>query len=308
MDKVAIIIVNWNTGKLLSKCVESLLTLGFTSKISDIVVIDNASTDPSMTLLLNQLPILPHRELVQAMGKKNNAGFAGGNNSGIRWIREKYGSDIPHILLLNPDTKVPTGSIDTLVNTLNSNEKIGIIGPELLNADGTHQPSVRAFPTLRTIATTLLKLTRVVSSTNYWQHYMQTSFDFKRTQAVDQVMGAAFLIRNTTVQNVGLLDEGYFVWFEEVDYCRTAKTKGWEVWYTPDATVVHYGGASFAQLVGFKRTLPWLKSSLRYTRKHLGVLATAIVLLIAPLTIFLTIPASFFHLLLKKQNKSRLND
>lgn len=307
MDKLAVVIVNWNTGKLLARCVSSLFSIRERDRITDIVVADNASTDASMAHLKKELGTQSNKTLVHLIESSQNLGFAGGNNKGIEYLQEKYGDTLPHVLLLNPDTETHSEAITSLLAVLQAQERVGVVGPKLLNTDGTVQPSVRSFPTIGIVALTLLKLTRLLKGSAYWQHYLQHDFDYTRAQAVDQVMGAAFLIRNTLLRDVGLLDDGYFVWFEEVDYCKRVQEKGWMTWYTPAGRITHHGGVSFAQLVGVQRTMPWLKSSLRYAKKHLGIVPTLFLYTLAPITLLLSIPASIFHEHLKSLNKARLN-
>jgi len=132
----------------------------------------------------------------------------------------------------------------------------------------------------------MLKLGRLVR---------EEKINYEQEQAVDQVMGAVFMIRGKLLEEVGLLDEGYWLWFEEVDYCRRAKEQGWQVWYAPQGECVHYGGVSFGQLVGFRKTWPWLRSMHRYAKKHMGWETRLLIYLLSPVYVVLSLLAILGH-------------
>jgi N-acetylglucosaminyl-diphospho-decaprenol L-rhamnosyltransferase len=123
---------------------------------------------------------------------------------------------------------------------------------------------------------------------------------------VNQVMGAAFLVRREVWEQLYGLDQKFWIWFEEVDFCRRAWNAGWQTWYTPAGEVVHYGGASFHQLVGWKKSTPWIKSSLRYARKHLNWLVWLGLIGLTPVAWGLAGLAMVTHVRVKKENKARL--
>lgn len=151
-----------------------------------------------------------------------------------------------------------------------------------------------------------LKLQRLFPSLPAWKRYLMEDFDYTKEQVVDQVMGAAFLIRNTIVGQLGLLDESFWIWFEEVDFCKRIQDIGWNTVYTPSGTVLHHGGTSFNQLVGPARTKPLLNSSLVYARKHLGLVAYSILLLLYPVALLIAIGASLAHVKQRRENTKRL--
>ena len=135
---------------------------------------------------------------------------------------------------------------------------------------------------------------------------MQTSFDYGQEAYVDQVMGAAFLIRNELLTQIGFLDTAFWIWFEEVDYCKRAQDAGWKILYTPNATVMHHKGASFHQLIGLRKTKPFLASSLVYVKKHLGMPSYAMLLILYPAAIAIASMASIAHLAKQRENTKRL--
>jgi N-acetylglucosaminyl-diphospho-decaprenol L-rhamnosyltransferase len=305
MNQVAVILVNWNTGQLLRECLITLLQTKPLALISDIIVVDNASTDTSLQQA-EEAVTADHSSLVTIIRREQNQGFAGGNNVGLQHIQQKYGENGPHVLLLNPDTTVSPSTVQELVGVLERHPKAGVVGPMLHNPDGSLQPSVRRFPTLWPLLILLLKLPRIWPKLGSWRRYLAIDFDYKTEQTIDQVMGAAFLIRNTVLQQIPKLDENYFVWFEEVDYCQQIRQHGWEVWYTPHTTVIHYGGVSFNQLVGWSRVTPWLHSLHTYAKRYLNPAAHLIILITLPLAWLLSIPASVGHVVLRKRNQARL--
>ncbi len=301
MEPVSVIIVNWNTGKLLKECLESIENLPERGSIRHIVIVDNASNDTSLA----QAKIVADRLGCTFLLQHENIGFAKANNIGIRYIQEHGGLD-DHILLLNPDTTVHPNAIENMINVLVSQKNIGVVGPKLLEPTGDTQPSVRSFPTFSIFALLFLKLHRVFSYTTAWKKYTQTNFDYDKQKSVDQVMGAAFLIHTTILQKIGLLDENFWIWFEEVDYCKRVQDAGFEVVYTPDASLTHYKGTSFNQLVGIKKTKPFLDSSLHYAKKHLGIGAYVVLLILYPVAILIAIVASFNHLKQQAENNKKL--
>lgn len=295
MPKIAVIIVNWNTGALLADCVQSLLSLPEKDVIHSIHVVDNASTDNSIKLLRDRLGV-PSAPPVHITQSKINLGFAKANNQAITAMR---GQDV-HLLLLNPDTRVLPGALTAMAAVLSENLASGVVGPRLRNPDGSLQRSIRRFPSLAILIFFFLKLGRILPSFAWGRKYLAQDIDYDRSQLVDQVMGAAFLIRNTVWQQIGPLDEKFWVWFEEVDYCQRVKNAGWAVVYAPSGEVIHYGGVSFNQLVGIRRTWLFTRSALRYSRKHLGWLPTALLMALLPLMFILAILTSTFRLLLRK--------
>ncbi len=302
MDQVAIIIVNWNTGSLLAQCIGSLQRVADINRIAKVIVIDNASRDDS----IGQAQAARDGTLrVEFISLKVNEGFAVANNIGIAKIISD-GFIKEHFLLLNPDTEVISGAVTSLLDALGRYRNVGIVGPKLLHANGFRQDSVRRFPKLLTLVWILLKLHRILPRAQVWQSYIASDFDYNKESIVEQVMGAAFLIRRSVWENVGSLDERFFVWFEEVDYCLRARGEGWLTLYTPRANVLHYGGASFNQLVGLRRSLPWISSLIVYAHKHLSKPAVALLCLCIPLAVLLIIPAALVHESVRTKNKDIL--
>ena len=295
MTKVVIIIVNWNTGELLARCLRSLQSLPEGDLIDEVIVVDNASTDRSLVKAQVAVGESINKPKVRFIKRPDNAGFAKANNMAMKLVLPRLDSET-HVLLLNPDTEVGPGALSGMTRVLGQDSLAGVVGPRLLNNDGSGQLSVRSFPTLGVFIFMFLKLNRIWPQAKRWRRYIRDDFDYGRQVEVDQVKGAAFMIRGKLLESVGLLDEKFWVWFEEVDYCQRVKRAGGKIVYTPEAQVIHQGAASFNQLVGWRRSLPWLVSCLHYASKHLAWYKQAILLLLTPISILLIVPATFFHL------------
>ncbi len=301
MQKVSVVIVNWNTGRLLARCLATLCAVPDTTCVAKVVVVDNASTDHSLAVARERLERLHCTVPVTFLRQKTNTGFARATNIGIASAERNT-----HVLLLNPDTEVLPGALEALVAAAERDAHVAIVGPKLLNADHTVQPSVRSFPSLAALAWLFLKLHCPLPTAPWWRRYIRPDFNYEQERVVDQVMGAAFLVHHQALRALGTFDVRFWLWFEEVDYCKRAHDAGWKVLYTPAAQIVHHGAASFNQLVGFKRTVPFLTSALYYARKHLGHLRSVLLLLLFPLAVLLSIPSLVAHVSWRQKNKTRL--
>lgn len=246
MNTLSIIIVNWNTRDILLDCLESIAAHP-PSRPYDIWVVDNASNDGSVTAVRARYP---HVQLIENAA---NRGFAAANNQAI------HASHGDYLLLLNSDTLVREGALERLALFLDAHPRVGIAGACLLNADGTLQPSWAAFPSLW--SELLGRNMRVCRP--------YRTNDGSTAYAVDWVGGAALLIRRTTVEQIGDLDEGYFMYSEETDWCFRARQAGWDVCYLPDALIVHLGGQS-SRKASIRMKVQLYRSKLRFYTKHYG--------------------------------------
>jgi GT2 family glycosyltransferase len=286
---VSIIIVSWNGKELLRRCLRTLAER--TKGVSyEAFVVDNASSDGSAAMVAQEFPG------VTLVANSRNTGFAAACNEGIRRASGEF------ILLLNPDTELRKDAITTLVAAMRARQEVGIAGPKMLNPDGTLQPSVRRFPTLASQIPILLKAHNVprLRVAPSLAKYFSDDMDYGTAQRVDQVMGAAFLIRGSVIRDLGMLDERYFIWFEEVDYCKRAAEKGIQTWYLPEASVVHHGGASFAKEFGVNKQRYYNRSLMTYMRIHHGLLATAVVALVHPVSMAMAYLVQWFGLRKKR--------
>jgi N-acetylglucosaminyl-diphospho-decaprenol L-rhamnosyltransferase len=258
MKDLRIVIVSWNVEKLLERCLRSL-PAACQNLEWDVVVVDNASRDESVARAreMGELHGLPFT----VIANEKNVGFAKACNQGIAGYEARY------VVLLNPDTECPAGSLAELVRVADTQPKAGIVGPKLIYPDGRYQESVRRFPTVWSQLSILLRFHWFASWLPTLRRYFHRDLDVSKEQAVDQVMGACFLIRRELIEEVGALDERYFIWFEEVDYCKMAVMKGWDVVYAPSATVIHHGGQSFGQLFSRAKQGMFNDSMLKYFQK-----------------------------------------
>jgi hypothetical protein len=246
---------------------------------TDLIVVDNASSDGSAGMVREEFPqatLIPNPA---------NRGFTAAINQGIA------ASDSRYVLLLNPDTEVIGDAVGTMLAYMESNPDVGLLGPQLLYPDGSIQPSRRRFPTL---ATALVESTIIqgffTKSRTLRRYYMADSSD-SAVQEVDWVVGAAMLVRREVIRQVGGLDEGFFMYSEEMDWCKRIKghapdgppalgpvTPGaanrvpagnWRIVYLPTAQVVHHEGKSSEQALAI-RHIHFHASKVRYLRKHHG--------------------------------------
>ena len=253
---LSIIIVNWNVRDLLDACSPASPASDLDPADYEIVVIDSASADGSVDMLRAKHPSaisLPQAE---------NIGFTRGNNIGLAQAKGKF------LLLLNPDTEVSPNAITLMLDHLNAHPEVGIIGPHTLNSDGSHQSTRRRFPNL---TTGIFESTWLAS----WAPGMLER-DYRLLDTpdddiieVDWVQGSALLLRRAVYLDIGGLDEGYTMYYEELDYCRRAKSAGWRVLYHGGAKIVHHSGKSSEQASAAKQ-IHFQTSKLRYFRKHHG--------------------------------------
>jgi hypothetical protein len=222
----------------------------------EVLIVDNASNDGTPSMLKQEFP------WVTVIESEHNLGFAGANNLGISQSSGKY------ILLLNPDTILLDGALETLLQFMVANSAAGAAGSRLLNPDHTLQMSCYPFPTLVREFWRLLHLDVLYSLALYPVKEWPTD----APREVDVLQGAALMVRRDIVQRIGLLDEAYFMYTEEVDWCRRIKEAGWQNYWVPASRVVHFGGQSTRQAAE-SMFLQLYQSKLRYFRKHSGALA-----------------------------------
>jgi len=272
---LSIIIVSWKVKNLLRLCLQSLQNNSAGLKL-EIIVIDNASADGTVEMLAAEFPA------ARLIINQDNRGFAAACNQGLNLANGKY------ILLLNPDCEVTANALAEMITYLANHPDTAIVGPQLLNADGSSQLSVRSFPTLGSQILTLLKLQNVWPGLPPLKKYLLPDFNYQAEQAVEQVMGAAMMFRRSAVDEIGLLDEKFFIWFEEVDYCLRAKQKGYRVLYLPKAKIIHHGGASFRQVMSLPKQIIFNRSLLHYFRQHGNFFSVCLIYLFLPINLVLT--------------------
>ncbi|MBN1994230.1 MAG: glycosyltransferase family 2 protein [Anaerolineae bacterium] len=256
---LSIVIVNWNVKNLLRHCLQSLDTACQSSPdlTTEIIVVDNASTDGSPQMAREEFP------QIRLIASDDNLGYACGNNTGVTAAAGRY------VFILNPDTVVQSDTLTRMVNYMDARPQVGASGPQLLWPDGSTQSSRRRFPTLGSLFWESTLLGQWFPQNRYAQRYHLADIPPDQTQTVDWLVGAALLIRREAWQQVGPIDQEFFMYFEETDWCRRAAEAGWEIHYLPEAKVTHYEGQSSQQVMA-ARTLRFQRSKLRYARKYFG--------------------------------------
>ena len=253
--KLSIIIVNWNTRDLLSDCLTSVNEPALDIDL-EVIVVDNASSDGSQKMVQNQFPE------VNLISNSNNPGFAKANNQALRLCTGKY------VLLLNPDAIVKPGAIEELVNFLDDFPEAGAAGARLLNPDGSLQRSASPKPTVFREFWRLFHLDGLM----FVAKYPMNRWSIEQIREVDILKGACMIIRREALDGVGLLDEEYFMYSEEVDLCTRLTQSGWHLYWIPDAEVIHFGGQS-TQQVAEEMFLRLYEGKIMYYRKHQSNLA-----------------------------------
>ena len=272
MLDLSVVIVSWNVRDLLERCLRSIgcaNRLGAvgegaesgnsppeTGTSVEIIVIDNDSADGSAEMVRAEFPS------VRVIRNSENRGFPAANNQGIGLAQGRYA------ILLNPDTEVVGSALHAMVAFADAHPGVGVVGPQLLFPDGSIQPSRYRFPTP---ATALFESTwlRPIAPRRVLDRYYVRDQPDSATHDVDWVRGAALMVRREAFEQVGLLDEGFFMYSEELDWCRRIRDAGWRVVYLPEAQIIHHEGKSSEQAIP-TRHVSFQTSKVRYFRKHHG--------------------------------------
>jgi GT2 family glycosyltransferase len=291
---ISVIVVSWNTKEFLRECLRSLWET--THQVTlEVLVVDNGSCDGSPRMVKDEFP------LVEVIHAGSNLGFARATNIGIGNSRGRY------ICLVNSDVVVRDGCIDKMYSYIEEHHSVGILAPRILNADLTLQPSCRGalspWNTLcRSLALdTIFPRSRLFGGLlmNYWPH--------DTIRSVDAILGCFWMVRREAWNAVGVFDECFFMYAEDVDWCRRCRSAGWEVVYFPDAEVVHYGGASSSSApVDFY--VEANRSSLIYWKKHHGAAGLIWIYLVILLGEIIRIVRGSILLLLKPADRNMVKD
>ncbi len=259
MPIVSIIIVSWNVCDLLHECLESVMegqpALGSSGDI-EVIVVDSGSTDGTPAMVRRDFPS------VRLVEPGKNVGFSKGNNLGMQAGSGRY------FFLLNPDTRLIGTALSLMINYMDAHPEVGVLGPQLLNDDGSVQSSRRRFPTLWTGIFESTWLQPFAPPGVLTRYYMLDHPDQEPVRA-DWVVGAAMLVRREVFEQTGGFDEGFFMYSEELDWQKRIRERGWEVIYYPQARIIHYGGKASEQVIT-ERHIRYQTSKVRYFRKHHG--------------------------------------
>lgn len=259
---LSIIVLNFKSMRLLR---EGLRSIRFADpKIRyEVIVVDNASNDGTVEMVTKEFP--EHKLIVS----HKNLGYAGGNNLGLKAATGKY------VMIMNPDIFVKEGTLETLVQYMDAHPDVGVVGPRLLSGDGSEQESFYEFHTPLTPVLRRTPLGRTKWGRDRLERFMGRNRPQHRVIDVDWLLGGALLARRTAVDEVGLLDERFFLYFDDVDWCRRFWEKGWKVMHLPQVSLVHLhqkASAEGAMLGVFTNRITriHIKSAVQYFRKYWG--------------------------------------
>ena len=263
----SVIIVSYNTSSLLRQCLEKLFTTGKELEM-EVFVVDNASADDSAAMVRREFP------QVILIENSDNRGFAAANNQAWQQSRGEY------VLLLNPDAYVKPGALVSTLAFMEAHPKCGLCGGRLVKPDGSLDPSARRFPGWLGKLSTISGLRARFPESRLFSRHEFGGFDHRTVMEVDWVPGTFTMYRREMLKQTGLFDERFYIYYEETDLCLNAKKLGWQVFFIPDAEVVHVGGAcsktrkdqqfdaGAGQVVKFRMRSEWL-----YYRKNSGLAA-----------------------------------
>ncbi len=256
---LSIIIVNWNTRNLLIQCLNSIYQTVRTVEM-EVWVVDNGSKDGSGAAAAERFP---ETKFVQ---NKMNFGFARANNQVLNMAAGRY------LLLLNPDTEVSKGAVEKLISFMDTHPEAGGAGVQLINSDGSKQNSIANFPSL---ASELLN--KNLLRWLFPKRFPGKERNYSEPIEVDSVIGACMMVRREALDQVGFLDEDYFLFLEETDWCYRMKRAGWKIYHVPQAEVYHFQGKS-AETERKRAKVEYYRSRYHFFRKNRGNLQWVILL------------------------------
>lgn len=276
--RLAVIIVSYQVRDLLAPCLKSVIAdqaavirdprTGDRPLVTETWVVDNASTDGSAEMVRRRFP------QVHLIANDDNRGFAAANNQVLRQLISlnragAANNDAPdHVLLLNPDTEVRRDALELLVAHLEQNPGVGAAGPALIYPDGRFQHSAFAFPGLAQLSLDLFPIHGRISTSRLNGRYPRSRYATGKPFEIDHPLGAALMVRRQAIEQVGLLDEAFFMYGEEVDWCWRIKQAGWAIHCVPHAQIVHHEGRSTAQFREAMFVALWRSRRRLYARHH----------------------------------------
>ena len=249
---LSIIIVNYKVKDLLDNCLKSIFSNSENIEL-DVIVVDNNSQDGSLEMIRKKY------SQVTLIDSRKNLGFAKGNNLGFK--KAKY----DHVLLLNPDMQILPHTLENMIQWMDENPQASVASCHLIDQNRRTLHHIRRFPSLKDQLAITLKIPHILPS--ILNNYLQKNFNYSQASKVDSVRGAFFMTYKKVYEELNGLDERYFIWFEEVDFCQKVHRSGGEVWYTPIAECIDYVGKSFAQAPRGVTQKYFQNSMLKYFQK-----------------------------------------
>ena len=249
MASVSVVVVTFNALPWIERALESV-------RGHETIVVDHGSTDGTLELVRERFP---EARVIE----QENKGLGGGSNAGMRVASGAY------FLLLNSDAWALDDAVERLAAFADEHPEAAVVGPRLLNPDGSLQPSVRGFPSVWRLATEYLFLRKLAPRSSAFNSFYGAGFDHDEVREAEFLMGACLLVRREATDTVGLFDEDFFMFSEETDWCYRFRQAGWHVLFTPEAEFVHVGGATTRQNWGpmFREQV---RGHLRFLEKHRG--------------------------------------
>jgi N-acetylglucosaminyl-diphospho-decaprenol L-rhamnosyltransferase len=262
MPDLAVVIVSWNVRDLLATCLRSLFSdLKRSNLEAQVWVVDNASIDGTPEMISETFPS------IRLIASQENLGFVRGNNRALREIQNQ-----PHtptyMWLLNPDTEVLPGATAALLSALEADPRAGMVGPRLLYADGSLQHSAFRFPGLVQLIFDLFPLPARFYETPLNGRYPRRLYEGKEPFPVDHPLGASMMVKSAVTTDVGLMDDGFFMYCEEVDWCWRMRKADWHIYCVPDGRVIHHAGQSSGQARTASFVNLWTSRERLYARHH----------------------------------------
>lgn len=236
MIDLSISIVNYNNKEYLKSCLDSIYSHAPETNF-EVIVVDNGSSDGSTEAVKHAF------SSISLIENSNNLGFVKANNQGIRASQGRY------VLSLNNDTIIEDGTLSGLVRFMNEHPDVGACGPKVLNRDGSLQYQCRrSFPTISSSLFYFLRLHRLFPGKKRFGQYLMTHRNSDEAGEVDSVSGCCMMVRREVIEEVGILDENFIMYGDDLDWCYRIKQAGWKVFYVPDYQIVHFGGQSSRNL------------------------------------------------------------
>ncbi len=254
---VSVVIVTYNSAEVLGECLRSLYSTVGKLQI-EVFVVDNASSDNSVELVQSRFPD------VIVIANHENRWFSAANNQAICRSRGRY------VLCLNPDTITGQNALQKMVEFMDNTSSAGAVGVKLVNRDGSLQPSCRNFLTSGNLVLQHIMLWLRIPKRLAGKMILEL-WIHDQARAVDWLLGACLMVRRETIRQVGLKDESFPMFHEETDWCYRMRQAGWEIWFLPDADMVHLGGSSTVQRWGDKLILEYYKAKHHFILKHYGI-------------------------------------
>ncbi len=267
MLDLSLIIPSWNAKKYLCACIESIYRETGNCQF-EIIVVDNGSSDGSSEMVEETF------SQVKLVKNKDNLGFAKACNIGIKRASGKY------LIIINSDVLLEKKCIELMLNYMKQQPQIGILGPQIHGQDGLLQRSCMGFPNLWSIFCRALALDTLFPKSKLFGGYLMRYWNYDSIRDVDIINGCLWMVRKSALEKVGLLDEQFFFYAEDKDWCKRFNNGGWKVTFYPEAKIVHYGGASSAN-APIKYHKEYQKANLQYWQKHYNYFSFILYILIS---------------------------